>query len=189
VAGTCSRSLRLRRARARARCQLARRQERAATSHGDNADRAAQEAAVIGVILLVVLLAYGGVPSGPGAARRGLGMAAATAFCLVLILGRPFDEASNLTQWPADERHAGELARRDDARPNPDAGLELAGFWFGLLGLRPALAERPSRRSVKRSPPATPRATPSRSRMPTWGLRGQKQGRRRRGARRRWTER
>jgi hypothetical protein len=121
------------------------------------AGRAAQEAAVIGVvlagvlasfvvpgpfdwgstligaILLVVLCAYGGVPSGPGAWRRGLGMAAAAAFCSLLILGRPLDNAFNLTQWPKDEK--GELALRDDARPNPDAGIELGLFWLALFGL------------------------------------------------------
>jgi hypothetical protein len=123
----------------------------------EEAGRAAQEAAVIGVvlagvlasfvipgpfdwgstligaILLVVLCAYGGVPSGPRAWQRGLGMAAAAAFCWLLILGRPFDNAFKLTQWPKER--SGELARRDDARPNPDAGIELGLFWLALFGL------------------------------------------------------
>lgn len=88
---------------------------------------------LIGVILLLVLVAYGGVPRGTGAGRRGLGMAAAAAFCLVLVLGRPFDEILHLTQWPADEADPSKLARRDEARPNPDAGVELGLFWLTLF--------------------------------------------------------
>jgi hypothetical protein len=97
-------------------------------------------ASLIGVILLVVLLAYGTWPRELTVAsfRRALGMAAAGAFCVLLILGRPVDAVlvdtddgrrHLLSRWPSPSQ------RRDDDVPDPDAGWELALLWVGLFSV------------------------------------------------------
>lgn len=93
---------------------------------------------LIGVILLTVLLAYGAVPTGLKLAdvRRAIGMAAAAAFCLVQIFGRPFDLVVHragvnpyhrLSHWPAA------MITRDEDKPDPNGGWELAVLWLFLF--------------------------------------------------------
>jgi hypothetical protein len=94
---------------------------------------------LIGVILLMVLLAYGAVPTEWAFAncRRAIGMAAAAAFCLVQIIGRPLDFVvrtgvdpyRRLSHWPVRK------ITRDEDVPNPNAGWELALLWLLLLCL------------------------------------------------------
>jgi peptidoglycan/LPS O-acetylase OafA/YrhL len=88
---------------------------------------------LIGLILLMVLLAYGAVPTELTFAdfRRAIGMAAAAAFCLVQTFGRPLDYVvrtgvnpyRRLSHWPVPS------IKRDDEKPDPNGGLELLLLW------------------------------------------------------------
>jgi hypothetical protein len=90
---------------------------------------------LIGVILLVILLACGAVPKDLTLAgfRRAIGMAAAAAFCVLQAIARLGDRVVQrsgvdshhlLSHWPASR------ITRDEDRPDPNAGWELAVLWL-----------------------------------------------------------
>jgi hypothetical protein len=94
-------------------------------------------ATLIGVILLAVLVAYGEMPQGLSIAevRRAIGLAAAAAFCLLLILGRLLDivvgsgsDAHHLlSNWPYPS------IKRDEDVPDPNSGWQTGLLWLFLF--------------------------------------------------------
>lgn len=78
---------------------------------------------LIGVVLLLVLIAYGEYPQD---LRSAIGAAAAAAFTLLLVLGRLLDRTLHLTDW-ADG------TTLDSYAPSRDGGWELAALWSALF--------------------------------------------------------
>ena len=94
-------------------------------------------ATLIGVVLLTVLYAYVPTSPLPESPRRAAGTAAAAAFCLLLILGRPLDVIVGsgddrrhlLSHWPEP------AIKRADDRPDSNGGWELGVLWLILFVL------------------------------------------------------